>query len=305
MSVPLAYIGLILVWTTTPLAIKWSGEDVGYLFGISMRVLIALVFSVLLIMLFRKAFPWDRKALRIYIAIGLPVYLAMACVYWGAQYISSGMISILFGLTPIFTGLLASMWLKEQSLTLPKIIGMLMGFLGLIVIFYQGVSGGQVMLLGMLAVLSAAFFHSFGTVWVKSIDNKLPIFTVNTGGLVVASLLFSIHWLLAGESLPEIVPAYVAYSITYLAIVGSVCGALIFYYALKHVSASSIGLLPLITPVTCSLLGQWLNDEVISASTMIGAGVIIFGLLVYQWASLFPMFKRLFSRSEYSNLKVD
>ncbi|HFE37257.1 MAG TPA: hypothetical protein ENK06_02405, partial [Gammaproteobacteria bacterium] len=89
------------------------------------------------------------------------------------------------------------------------------------------------------------------------------------------------------------VPTYVAYSISYLAIIGSVFGAMIFYYALKHVSASSIGLLPLITPVTCSLLGQQLNGEVISTSTLMGAGILIVGLFVYQWSAVLPSLKRL------------
>lgn len=292
MSVPLAYLGLVLVWTTTPLAIKWSGESVGFLFGISMRLMIALVFSLLLIMVLRKAFPWDKTSLRLYVAIGFPVYLSMASVYWGAQFVSSGMISILFGLTPIFTGLFASIWLNEKSFTLSKILGMVMGIFGLIIIFYPSIDVGDVVFFGMLAVLSAVFFHAFGTVWVKSLNHRLPVFTANTGGLTVASLLFIIHWIVAGEKLPEMVPSYVGYSIAYLAIIGSVFGALLFYYALKHVSATSIGLLPLITPVTCTLLGQWLNDEVVSTSTIVGAGVILSGLFVYQWAALMPMIKR-------------
>ena len=138
MSVPLAYLGIVIIWTTTPLAIKWSGEDVGFLFGVSMRMFIALVFSLALIMILRKAFPWDRKSLRVYLAMGIPLYLAMSFVYWGAQYIPSGLISVMFGLTPLFTGLFATFWLSEKSFTLPKSMGMLLGLTGLIVIFYEG-----------------------------------------------------------------------------------------------------------------------------------------------------------------------
>ncbi|MDX1336059.1 MAG: EamA family transporter, partial [Gammaproteobacteria bacterium] len=42
MSVPAAYMGIIMIWATTPLAIKWSGESVGFLFGVSARMLIGL-----------------------------------------------------------------------------------------------------------------------------------------------------------------------------------------------------------------------------------------------------------------------
>ena len=46
MSVPLAYIGVIIIWSTTPLAIKWSGGDAGFLFGVTARMLIGLLFSL-------------------------------------------------------------------------------------------------------------------------------------------------------------------------------------------------------------------------------------------------------------------
>jgi len=294
MSVPLAYLGIVLIWTTTPLAIKWSGEDVGFLFGVSMRMFIALIFSLVLVMILRKAFPWDRKSMNVYLAIGIPLYLAMSFVYWGAQYIPSGLISVLFGLTPLFTGLLATFWLSEKSFTLPKIMGMMLGFAGLTVIFYQGFQVGHAMILGMCSVLAAVFFHSFGTVWVKQVSSDLPVFVANTGGLVVASVLYVFSWLILGEDMPESVADYTAYSITYLAIFGSVFGAILFYYALKHVSASSIGLLPLITPVTCLLVGQWFNGEVISNSTFVGTAIILSGLFVYQGAALRQgMVKRL------------
>jgi len=286
MSVPLAYLGIVLIWTTTPLAIKWSGEDVGFLFGVSMRMFIALIFSLALVMILRKAFPWDRKSIQVYLAIGIPLFLAMSFVYWGAQYIPSGLISVLFGLTPLFTGLLATFWLSEKSFTLPKTVGMLLGFVGLIVIFYQGFALGPAMLVGMISVLAAVFFHSFGTVWVKQVASELPVYVANTGGLVVASSLYVMSWFILGEEIPVSVPAHAAYSITYLAIFGSVFGAMLFYYALKHVSATSIGLLPLITPVSCLLLGQWLNGEIISTSTMYGTAIILSGLLVYQWSAL-------------------
>jgi len=286
MSVPLAYLGIVIIWTTTPLAIKWSGEDVGFLFGVSMRMFIALVFSLALVMILRKAFPWDRKSIQVYLAIGIPLYLAMSFVYWGAQYIPSGLISVLFGLTPLFTGLLATFWLSENSFTLPKTTGMLLGFAGLIVVFYQGFEIGQTMIFGMLAVLAAVFFHSLGTVWVKQVASDLPVYVANTGGLVVACLLYLVSWLILGGELPESIPNHAAYSITYLAIIGSVFGAYLFYYALKHVSASSIGLLPLITPVTCLLIGQWFNGEVITTSTMYGTAIILSGLFVYQWSAL-------------------
>jgi len=294
MSVPLSYFGIVIIWTTTPLTIKWSGEDVGFLFGVSMRMIIALVICAAIIMLMRRSFPLDRKSLHAYLAVGLPLYTAMTCVYWGAQYLPSGIIAVLFGLTPLFTALLASVWLSEQSLTPAKIVGMVFGLCGLAVIFHHGVEFGQVMILSMLAVLTAAFMHSLGTVWVKHAAADLPILTMNTGGLVIAVFLYSISWLMFDGSVPEQISEHTVVSIIYLGIVGSVFGAVLFYYALKRVQASTMGLLPLITPVSALLLGQWANDEVVEVNTMIGTALILFGLLVHQWSKeIVSVYQRL------------
>ena len=64
MSVPAAFIGVIVIWSTTPLAIKWSGEGPGFLFGVSARMLIGTVLCLALMKLVRVALPWDRAARR-------------------------------------------------------------------------------------------------------------------------------------------------------------------------------------------------------------------------------------------------
>ena len=94
MSVPLAYIGVIVIWSTTPLAIKWSGGDAGFLFGVTARMSIGLLFSSILIMLLsRRGLPWNKAARKVYLVAGIAIYGAMLSVYWGSQYISSGFIS--------------------------------------------------------------------------------------------------------------------------------------------------------------------------------------------------------------------
>ena len=89
MSVPLAYLGVVIVWSTTPLAIKWSGEDVGFLFGVASRMALGLTVSLLLIGLWRKSLPRTKQAFHVYLAAGIPIFFAMSSVYWGAQYIQS------------------------------------------------------------------------------------------------------------------------------------------------------------------------------------------------------------------------
>ncbi len=166
MSVPAAYLGVVLIWSTTPLAIKWSGEEVGFLFGVSARMAVGLALCLLVMRLWRMPLLWSVEARRAYVAAGLGIFGAMSVTYWGAQFIPSGWISVLFGLTPIVTGVTASVWLGERAFTPLKSAGMVLGFCGLPVIFAEQ-SGAVDVVRGGGAVLAAVVLHSISTVWVN------------------------------------------------------------------------------------------------------------------------------------------
>ena len=283
MSIPAAYIGVILIWTTTPLAIKWSGESAGFLFGVTGRMVIGVVLAWLLLSLMGKRLLWHRKARQTYIAGGLGIYGAMMLVYWGVQYIPSGWVSIIFGISPVITGALATVWLNESVLTPARIGGMLLGLLGLTLVFAEGIDLSLQSTLGMTAVVLSTLIHSISTVWVKKIAAALPGMTITTGSLLVAVLLFLLTWFVTGASWPANVDERSAGAIVYLGVIGSVLGFALYFYVLSHVQATRVSLIALITPVTALLLGTFLNDEVITLQVWLGVMVISTGLLMFQW----------------------
>lgn len=283
-SVPAAYIGVILIWSTTPLAINWSSQGSGYLFGVTGRMLLGAVVCLILIRLLRVNMPWHRSAARTYIAAGVGIYGAMISTYWGAQFIPSGLISVLFGLTPLVTGVLAALWLSERSFTLGKSAGLAAGLMGLAIIFAGNVKFGSAALQGIAAVLLAVFLHSLSSVQVKRIGADVPALAVTGGGLLVAAPLYLATWYILDGILPHNVSLRTGYSILYLGVVGSVVGFVLYYYALKHLTAGRIALITLVTPVTALLLGRLLNSERVSSEVWWGTVVIITGLLLYQWA---------------------
>jgi len=64
---------------------------------------------------------------------------------------------------------------------------------------------------------------------------------------------------------------------------GSVVGFVLYYYVLRHVQASRVALVTLMTPVIALLLGQWVNAEVISEREWLGTAIILLGLTSFQW----------------------
>lgn len=286
MSVPMAFLGTILIWSTTPLGIKWSSEGPSFIFAVTSRMIIGTLGCLLLLMIVRGKLPWHKRAVQVYVAEGVAIFGAMSCVYWGAQYIPSGLISVIFGLTPLLTGLMASLWLGEQSLTPLKIMGMTCAFSGLVLIFGDGFNAGAEALQGMAVVLVAVILHSGSTVWIKKIGNDMPALSMTSGGLIVSLPFFLLSWLLLDGQIPESIPLKAGLSIVYLGLFGSVMGFILFFYVLKHVEASKVGLIPLVTPVSALLLGGTLNNESIPHVVWTGTGLILVGMSVYQWGHI-------------------
>ncbi len=283
MSVNAAYLGIILIWSTTPLAIKWSGDGPGFLFGVTSRMLIGALVCLLILAFMRLRLHWHKQAVQTYLAASLGIFGSMLFVYWGAQYITSGMVSVLFGLSPLLTSVFAAFMLKEKSLAPNKLLGIVIALCGLVVVFYSDIARSSNAYYGIVAVIAATGLHSLSTVMIKKIDCRLPGIIINTGTLLISSLLFLLVWSLTDSHLPDVIPLKSGGSILYLGIFANVVGFTLFFYALKNMDANKIGLIPLITPVIALLIGYVFNAEDVGWTLLAGTGLILTGLLAHNW----------------------
>jgi len=282
-SVPAAYIGIIIIWSTTPLAIQWSSEDVGFLFGVTARMCVAVILCLILLLLLRLRLSWVGSERQSYIASALGIYGAMICVYWGAQFIPSGLIAVVYGLFPLVTTIMAPLWLKETLWRPSKLVGIVLALIGLIVIFDPRVQLDTAMLFGVSGVLASVFLHATSMLWVKKIGGDVGALKLTTGGLVIATPLYMITWFIIDGQWPAEITLKTGGAILYLGIIGSVLGFFLFYYALKHLPADAIAITTLITPVTALSIGYWVNDEQFAPQIFIGTIIILMGLVFHQW----------------------
>lgn len=292
MSVPVAYITIIVIWSTTPLGIKWSGESAGYEFGVAARMFIGLLFLLAWIRIRKLPLPWDRHARMVYITGGLSIFFAMASVYWAAQYIPSGWISVIFAIAPIMTGFLSMAILKESGFSEGRLPGMLLSLTGLAIIFIEGIAFDRLAWLGILGVIFSATVQPAGAVVLKKLQPTLPAVSVTTGSLLVAVPFFTINWLLFGPALPDKIDPRTFAAIGYLAIAGTGVGFPLYFYVLKHLSAGHVSLITLITPVTALMLGAGLNDEQITGRVWVGTLLVMLGLLVHENRKLSRLWAR-------------
>jgi len=284
-----AYAAVVLIWSTTPLTIQWSSTEVNFLFGVASRMVIGVTLLLALHLILRKRIRRDRKALSMYLAGGLSLWIAMSGVYWGAQYIPSGWISVLFGTTPIVTGLFAMLWLHENVFTSLKLLGLITGIFGLVIMFFSGSLQTDASVLGIILILVSVITHGSSAVWIKRINAGLDGMTATTGSLLVATPLFVLNWWLLDGVWPTSIPIKSAAAILYLGVFGSVIGFTLYYFLLRSVSPNRLALITLITPILALMLGQWVNQEVVTTNVWFGSGVILLGLALYEWGDeMFP-----------------
>ncbi|MBE0470547.1 MAG: DMT family transporter [Methyloprofundus sp.] len=283
MRIALAYVFIILLWATTPLAIKWSAEGSSFIFGVTARMSIGLICILLMLLLSRQSLPWHSKARQTYFAIAIQIYGAMMAVYWGAQFIPSGWVSVIFGLSPFITALLTALWLGEQSLTWDKLLAYLFGVGGLALIFSTAIQMSLQSVLGILSILLAVCLQTLSAVWVKRLQAKLSALTQVSGGLIFATPLYLMTWWLIDGVIPTTLPTHSLLSILYLGLIATPIGFALYYYILTHLAPTRVALITLISPVLALFLGYYLNNEVLTVKIIAGTGLILCALLIHSF----------------------
>ncbi|MDA3808549.1 MAG: DMT family transporter [Thiomicrorhabdus sp.] len=137
-------------------------------------------------------------------------------------------------------------------------------------------------LIAILAAFMAVILHSLGSVLVKRCGTSLPPLHIVIGALWVTVIGHLIIDPTALLTWPELQPRESA-AILYAATVGSVIGFLFYFYLIRHVDAMKVALIPVITPVFALLIGHYLNNEELSLTLWFGTGIVIFGLVLFEW----------------------
>ena len=283
MRIYLAYLTVILLWATTPLAIKWSGEGPGFLFGVTTRMAIGTVCILVILALSKQRLARNRKALETYLAVALQIYGSMLVVYWAAQYIPSGWISVIYGLLPLMTALLAAICLSERSLTVGNILAYVLGIAGLWIMFGSALQLGHDAVLGIIGVLVSTLLQAISSVWIKRIDANIPAISQVCGGLLLSLPLYLITWAIFDGHWPtEISPVNLA-SIIYLGMVATTVGFVLYYYLLLYQNATKVALVTLVSPVMALLLGHAVNHEPLTMKVATGTLLILGALLMHEF----------------------
>lgn len=305
MSVPVAYIVMILVWATTPLTIKMSSESVELVLAALSRVVIGAALGVVLAALLKVRVPWNQAAWRTYFFGNINIFVGVFCTFKGAQHLPSGMVSVMFGLSPVLSPIFARWFLKEQRLSLMQWLAALLGLFGLVLVFREQVQISHAHLTALLYVLGAVLCFCSSNVFLKRWPGDMTALAQTTGTLIIGIPFYvgsafvmgvldsaDIFALFSPSGVNSMVSALAHisdrsfYAILYLGVFGSLVGVMCYFHALTHLSASTVALATLITPLMALSLGRWLNNELLTAGEMLGAACIIGALALYYWGGV-------------------
>ena len=295
MPVKASYFLMVVIWSTTPLGIVWSSETVAPTLAVFLRMLVGLVLASFVVAVANIRVPWHRRALFLYGYSSIGIFGGMLLSYMAATTVPSGLISLMFGLAPILSGLLAQKILNEPKFSAIKLGALGCALIGLFLVSQRHIQGGVEQLSGLLYVFMAVCFFSLSGVMIKRVRIAIHPMATTFGALVFVTPLFFITWLLVdGQLNSQVWSAKSLYSIVYLGVFGSLIGALAYFHVLQKLNASTVALTTLITPSFAIALGGLLNDEPIDQALIVGATIIMISLAFFQFGDKWlKRFKRV------------
>ncbi len=277
-----AYLGLVLIWSATPLSVVLSLRDFDAIWSLTIRMVLAALLASLLLRLLGLRLARDPASLKLYAVGSLSMFGAMLLTYLGARHLPSGMISVLFGLSPLMVGFLSQVFLRESRLSSLQWSGMLLGITGLAVIFLEGESMAAIHAPSVFMVLAGVLCYAVSAMWIKRLPHQLPPLVQTCGALWVSALGCVLVLPVLGGAVPDHMPGAVSVSaLLFSASMGSIVAMFCYFFLLQRIAVGTMALTTLITPVFALLLGMLINHERFHASTLWGMGLIMLGLAGY------------------------
>lgn len=203
--------------------------------------------------------------------------LPFLLIAWGEIHIESGTASVLNSSMPLFTAVFAALFLAEERLTLIRVAGLSVGFIGIAVL-----TGGDIpeadaeSILGDLAVVAAAASYGAMAVFVRATLASEDPLVLSALQLAVAGLLLAP--LLAIEGIDRL-SLEASLSLLTLGVMGTGFALVAYYWLLEEIGSVRSSLVTYIIPLTGVLLGWAVLDESIGLNTILGGLLIILGVV--------------------------
>ena len=279
-----AFILLGVIWSSSFLWIKIAVQEVSPITLVAFRALFGLLFTVIVIFVQRIPLPRTFKEWLPILLLGITnIAIPFLLISWGEQAIDSAVAAILDATVPLFTIIIAHLALHDDKMTVPKVLGLLIGFAGVIVLMSKDIGTSIGPVLGQAAVVLACVFYAISLVFARR-------FTENTSGILRSAgpLLSStvIMWLTAfiverPIKFPQLPITWIA--LIWLGVLGSGLAFVLNYYLIHEIGPTRTSMVTYIFPLGGVVLGVTFLGEQLSLQLLVGGALVIASLAVANW----------------------
>ncbi|MBI4314719.1 MAG: DMT family transporter [Chloroflexi bacterium] len=271
-----------LVWGSSFLWIKIAVQEVGPFTLVAFRLLFGVLGLLVIMRWQRQSFPRDRRTLLAYLFMGVVnTAVPFVLISWGETKIDSGLASILNGTVPLFTIVIAHYWLHDEKITVGRLAGLAVGFVGVVVLVSRdfGPQGLHGNLWGQLAVIAASICYATAITFSRRhLRNQPPV----VQSFMVLLLADAVIWpatLMVDRPfhLPQLPVTWLA--LAWLGLLGSCFAYLMFFYLINAWGPARASLVTYVFPVIGVILGIIFLKEVADWRLMVGTLLIVGAVL--------------------------
>lgn len=275
----LVYILLCLIWGSTWMAIKIGLADAPPIWSAALRFILAVAILVTINLITRQKYPqgWRNKWRVAWPGV-FTYFGSYSFTYLGSQYISSALASILFAVFPFMVMLLMTLMLKSERITLRAVVGVVLGFAGVVLIFLEPMDYGSYAAFGMVMMLLSPLAAAIGTVSIKAYLKDEDVFPMVTLQMTLGAILLTITAALVEDiTMFKVTTASIG-AMIFLATFGSVVSFTSYYWLLKRLPILTMSMVALITPMVAMCLGYVVLGELLKVQDYIGAALVLAGV---------------------------
>jgi len=274
-----------LIWGTSFLWIKIAVEDVSPMMLVAFRTLFGSLGLGLIVALNKQArVSWIiiRKRLFDFFLLGMfNIAFPWLLISWAEQFIDSGTAAVLNGTMPLFTILLSPIFIQDDRITLPKLGGLVIGFIGVVILMAPSIQGKWSNdLLGQAAILMATLSYASATVFARKKSGGLPaqmqaFLQLSAGTIIIwVTVLFTEKPII----FPQLPITW--FALLWLGLLGS-CIAYIIYFSLLHkIGPTRMTMVTYIPPLIGMFLGVVFLKEQFYWQSLLGALLILSGIAI-------------------------
>lgn len=273
---------LVVIWSSTWVSIKIGLEDCPPLLGAGIRFAVA--GFVLLAVTAARGRPLRTDVRLAAILAAFPFAFAYGLVYWGEQYIPSGLAAVIFGVLPLYVALLGAVLLPDQPLRARVIAGVLIAIGGLALAFAESVDSGdpELAVAGAAALAASPLGAAIGNISLKLRSGELDAVVLNGWGMLAGGVLLLVASVIGEDWGDAVWSAESVGSIAYLALIGSAIPFVGLTVLLRHITAQATSYLAMLLPFGALIFGATIYDEAITTRALGGAALVATGLLISQ-----------------------